>query len=388
MACFDVIVAGAGPAGAAAAWRAARAGLRVALLDSKRFPRDKLCGGLVTGRARAHYAAIFGRPMPFAPGECKTVVAFHHRGRPAGVIADAPPLCATMRREMDAALCAQALGAGAQDYTGRGLVALDADARQITLADGSVLGYALLIGADGVNSAVARALFGQSFDRARIGFALEIEADAPHLPRDTIRIDLGAAQWGYGWAFPKRHTTTIGVGGLLAENADMKRAMAAYCAALGVEAAETRVKGQFLPFGDVRARPGRGAVLLAGDAAGLVDPITGEGIGHAMASGGMAAQAAIDALSAGRPGQALARYRRALAPIHRDLRIARLLRPLFYLPATEPAFARAFARSTTLRRMFLDQMAGEAEYPDILWRLALRLPRLGLTMLQRRRIAE
>jgi geranylgeranyl reductase family protein len=385
---FDVIVVGAGPAGAAAAFRAARAGLSVALVDRKTFPRDKLCGGLVTGRARAHYADIFGHPMPFAPEERKTVVAFHHRGRPAGVIADAPPLCATMRREMDAALCAQALGAGAQDFTGQGVATLDTGTRRLTLTTGPVLGYGVLIGADGVNSQIARALFGQSFDHARIGFGLEIEAEAPHLPHDTIRIDLAAAAWGYGWAFPKRQSTTIGVGGILGKNPDMKRAMAAYCDMLGLKVPEAGFKGQFLPFGDVRAHPGRGAVLLAGDAAGLVDPITGEGIGHAMASGGMAARAAIDALAQGRPDTALALYRTALRPLHRDLRMARLLRPLLYLPATEPAFAHAFARSTTLRRMFLAQMAGEAEYSGILWRLALRLPRFGLTMLQRRRIEE
>ncbi len=388
MARFDVIVVGAGPAGAAAAFRAARAGLSVALVDRKTFPRDKLCGGLVTGRARAHYADIFGHPMPFASDERKTVVAFHHRGRPAGVIADAPPLCATMRREMDAALCAQALGAGAQDFTGQGVAALDTGARNLTLASGPVLGYGVLIGADGVNSQIARALFGQSFDRARIGFGLEIEAEAPHLPHDTVRIDLAAARWGYGWAFPKRHSTTIGVGGILGKNPDLKRAMAAYCDLLGLKVPEARFKGQFLPFGDVRARPGRGAVLLAGDAAGLVDPITGEGIGHAMASGGMAALAAIDALGEGQPETALARYRAALRPLHRDLRMARLLRPLLYLPATEPAFAHAFARSTTLRRMFLAQMAGEAEYSGILWRVAARLPRFALTMVQRRRIEE
>lgn len=385
---FDVIVIGAGPAGAAAGFRAARAGLSVALIDRKRFPRDKLCGGLVTGRARAHYARIFGHAMPFAPDARKTTVDFRLRGRPVGRIENAPELCATMRRDMDAMICDQALGAGAQDFTGQRVAALDPAARTVSLGSGESLRYGALIGADGVNSQVARALFGQSFARARIGFGLEIEADAPHLPADTIGIDLAAAQWGYGWVFPKRRTTTIGIGGLLAKNPEMKRAMAAYCQRLGVHPPESGFKGQFLPFGDFRKVPGRASVLLAGDAAGLVDPITGEGIGHAMASGQLAAEAAIDALAAGRPETALVRYRRALRPLHRSLSMARLIRPLIFAPALEPAFARAFTQSTTLRRQFLDLMAGEAEYGDILWRLVLRLPRLGFLMLQRRRIEE
>lgn len=382
---FDVIVIGAGPAGAAAAYVAAQAGLRVALIDRKTFPRDKLCGGLITGRARQHYAEIFGHDMPFEPQDRKTTVDFRYRGQPVGIIEDAPVLCATMRWDMDAMLCAHAMGAGAQDFTGRTVEEINRDARTVTLKGGAVLGYGVLIGADGVNSQVARALFGQPFDRARIGFGLEIEAVGAQIdPAAPVRIDLGAAQWGYGWVFPKRCSTTVGVGGLLGKNPEMKRAMSAYCDMLGIDAAVASFKGQFLPFGDFRTVPGQGAVLLAGDAAGLVDPITGEGIGYAMQSGQLAAKAALAALSAGQAETALTRYRHALRPVHRALRMARLIRPVIFLPALEPGFARAFQRSSTLRRDYLRLMAGEVEYEQILARLVLRLPRLGLMALRAR----
>lgn len=382
---FDVIVIGAGPAGASAAYVAARAGLRVALIDRKTFPREKLCGGLITGRARRHYAEIFGHEMPFDPQDRKTTVDFRYRGQPVGLIEDAPVLCATMRWDMDAMLCGHAMAAGAQDFTGQAVAEIDCDARRVTLKDGAMLQYEVLIGADGVNSQVARALFGQPFDRQRIGFGLEIEARGAHLnPAGPIRIDLAAAQWGYGWVFPKRCSTTVGVGGLLSENADMKQAMSAYCEMLGIDAADLHVKGQFLPFGDFRKMPGQGAVLLAGDAAGLVDPITGEGIGYAMQSGQLAAKAALAALNAGRPQTALSHYRRALRPVHRALRMARLIRPVIFLPALEPGFARAFRRSSTLRHEYLRLMAGEVEYGQILTRLVLRLPRLGLLALRAR----
>ncbi|WP_421999479.1 geranylgeranyl reductase family protein [Roseovarius mucosus] len=382
---FDVIVIGAGPAGASAAYVAARAGLRVALIDRKTFPREKLCGGLITGRARRHYAEIFGHEMPFDPQDRKTTVDFRYRGQPVGLIEDAPALCATMRWDMDAMLCGHAMAAGAQDFTGQAVAEIDCDARRVTLKDGAMLQYEVLIGADGVNSQVARALFGQPFDRQRIGFGLEIEARGAHFnPAGPIRIDLAAAQWGYGWVFPKRCSTTVGVGGLLSENADMKQAMSAYCEMLGIDAANLHVKGQFLPFGDFRKMPGQGAVLLAGDAAGLVDPITGEGIGYAMQSGQLAAKAALAALNAGRPQTALSHYRRALRPVHRALRMARLIRPVIFLPALEPGFARAFRRSSTLRHEYLRLMAGEVEYGQILTRLVLRLPRLGLLALRAR----
>ncbi|WP_417728606.1 geranylgeranyl reductase family protein [Roseovarius sp.] len=382
---FDVIVIGAGPAGAAAAHVAARTGLRVALIDRKTFPREKLCGGLITGRARGHYAEIFGHAMPFEPQDYKTTVDFRYHGQSLGLIEDAPVLCTTMRWDMDAMLCGHALAAGAQDFTGQAVAEIDRDIRTVTLKGGAVLGYGVLIGADGVNSQVARVLFGQPFERARIGFGLEIEARGAHIdPAAPIRIDLAAAQWGYGWVFPKRCSTTVGVGGLLSENPDMKRAMSDYCDRLGIDAAEASFKGQFLPFGDFRTVPGQGAELLAGDAAGLVDPITGEGIGYAMQSGQLAAKAAIAALSAGHPESAVMRYRRALRPVHRALHMARLIRPVIFSPALEPGFARAFQRSSTLRRDYLRLMAGEVEYGQILARLVLRLPRLGLMALRAR----
>lgn len=380
---FDVIVIGAGPAGASAAFVAAQAGLRVALIDRRTFPRDKLCGGLVTGRARRHYADIFGHEMPFGPQDRKTTVDFRYRGQPVGIIEDAPALCATMRWDMDAMLCGHALAAGAQDFTGQAVAEIDRDSGTVTLKGGAMLSYGVLIGADGVNSQVARELFGQPFDRARIGFGLEIEADGADVdPAAPIRIDLGAAQWGYGWVFPKRCSTTVGVGGVLARNPEMKRAMSAYCEMLGIDAAEASFKGQFLPFGDFRTVPGQGAVLLAGDAAGLVDPITGEGIGYAMQSGQLAASAAIAALNVGHPETALTRYRRALRPVHRALRMARLIRPVIFMPALEPGFTRAFQRSSSLRRDYLRLMAGEVEYEQILARLVLRLPRLGVMALR------
>lgn len=375
----DIVVVGAGPAGSAAAATAGRLGLRCALIDHKRFPREKLCGGLITGRSRRHHREIFGRELPAAQFDRKTEVDFHLHGRPLGRIGDAPPLDLTMRWDFDAALCGHAIAAGAQDLTGRTVTQLDVAARCLTLAGGGQLRYGVLIGADGVNSRVARQLFGASFDRARIGFGLEIEATGRDLAPDApIRIDIAAAGWGYGWRFPKRCSTTVGVGGILARNGDMKAAMQRYLAQLGIDEGGYRVRGQFLPFGDFRRRPGCGAVLLAGDAAGLVDPITGEGIAHALHSGRLAAEAAGAALAAGHPETALRHYLRGLRPVHASLRAARLIRPLFHVPLLQRRFEPAFRRSTTLRRQYMDLLAGEAEYADILRALARRLPALAL----------
>ena len=374
---FDVVVVGAGPAGGAAAYTAARAGLRVALIDHKTFPRDKLCGGLITGRSQRYFREIFGEALAVDPLERKDAIEFRFQGRPVGMIDDAPPLYLSMRWDLDHYICRKALAAGVADLTGQAIDTIGTAENRVVMKDGTRIAYGVLIGADGVNSRVARHLFGQSFDRRRIGFGLEIEATGAYRQPDApISVNIAAADWGYGWCFPKRCSTTVGVGGVLSKNTGMKAAMAAYLAELGIDRDARAYKGQFLPFGDYRKHPGRGAVLLAGDAAGLVDPITGEGIAYAMKSGQLAAEAASAALTAGTADAAARLYRRRLRPVHRALRTANLLRPLIFWPVLQGAFEHAFRHSSTVRRQYMELLAGEVEYGTILTACLRRSPRI------------
>lgn len=372
---FDIIVAGAGPAGSAAAIVAARAGLRCGLLDRAVFPREKLCGGLFTGRSVAALLRGFDEtPDPTLFLRCDRM-RFLDTGRVLSDFHNAPPVYLTLRRDMDAWLRDLAVAAGAIPLCGT-VTGVDEAGQRITLREGGALEYRVLIGADGVNSAVARSLFGRAYDPATIGFGLEVEAphDA-HPPGDrAVDVEFSAADWGYGWRFPKRHSTTIGVGGVASRNADMKAHMRAYCDQLGVAPDAARVKGHFLPFGDFRKEPGRGAVLLVGDAAGFVDPITGEGIALALESGALAAEAGVAAIHSGRPERAYAGYHMSVRPIQRALREARFWRRMIFSPAFRPAFLKAFSGSS-LPEQFLHLLAGEIDYPDLRRALARRFPR-------------
>lgn len=372
----DIVILGGGPAGSAAAATAARAGLDVLLIDKARFPRDKLCGGLFTGRARAEYRRIFGRDLDPTLFEERRAITFHLGDRPLGRMEDVPPMFLTRRHALDAHLLAMAEAAGATVMTGCRVGPPDLARDQLTGADGSRIGYRVLIGADGVGSTVARALYGRPFDPDRIGFALEKEmppVSDPDVLR-TVRVDFGAADWGYGWSFPKQATTTVGIGGLHRRNPDMQDRMRAYADRLGQGSAEG-MKGHFLPFGDIRHRPGRGNVLLAGDAAGFVDPITGEGIGHALGSGRMAAHAALRALREARPGDAAALHAAQTRALRLNLQIARMLRPIIFSPQTAPVFCGAFSSRSRVARAYMDMLAGEIDYPAILWLVLRRLPR-------------
>ncbi|MDT8856870.1 FAD-dependent monooxygenase [Paracoccaceae bacterium Fryx2] len=171
----DVIVVGAGPAGSAAA---RTAGLSVALIDKARFPRDKLCGGAVSGRGLRHLREVFGAGIPADMALTVRRVRIMAGERLLGELDHVTPLHLVMRHVFDAFLRDQAVAAGAEDFCGQRILSLDLDAGRVELAAGTLQGR-VVIGADGAASPVARALHGRAFHPDRIGFALEVEVPQP-----------------------------------------------------------------------------------------------------------------------------------------------------------------------------------------------------------------
>ncbi|MEY4984363.1 MAG: hypothetical protein RIR62_2629 [Pseudomonadota bacterium] len=359
----DVIVIGAGPAGSSAALRARQLGLSVTVVDKARFPRDKLCGGGITGRCRTHLDEVFA-PLPPAIWHESAQVRLLDGDRPLAELRDIPPIAYAMRADLDVALLAQAIAAGATDLTGQRIETLDLAAGRLRLASGQEVRGRVIIGADGVNSLVARSLHGRAYDPAFIGFALEVEVPLPE-GGVTPYLDMTAADWGYAWGFPKRHSLTLGIGGWQSRNPDMKATFEAWLRAKGYDPATLRIKGHHLPFGDPRPAPGRGAVLLAGDAAGFVDPITGEGIAWAVKSGAQAAEAAAEALARGTPDAALDCYSRRIRPVQAEIASARRFARIIYHPRLQHRFLWALSRSERLQRRFFDLLAGKRDYADL-----------------------
>lgn len=380
----DVVVVGAGPSGSSAAMAALKGGASVAVIDKATFPRAKLCGGLITGRCAQHLRDVFGTQIETDLFETRSRFAFFMDGECLADVKDAPAAHLTMRWDFDEHLYQKVIAAGAQDFTGCRIEKLELSANRITLSGGQSIRFSCLVGADGVRSQVAEALFGQSFDPSKIGFALEIESVGQKPGPDTpIRVDFAAASWGYGWSFPKRRSTTIGVGGLQTENPDMKHRLSEYLNLLDVSS-DAKIKGHFLPFGGFRNRPGRDNVLLVGDAAGFVDPITGEGIGYAIQSGALAGRAAAKAVAAKAPETAFSEYLTATRPIRTAILCARLLRPIIFARGSKRFFASAFRSSRSLKRDYMNLLDGRTEYPQILTHTAIRLPRAMLLYLWRK----
>jgi len=308
----DVAVIGAGPAGSAAALVLARAGARVALVDKTAFPRDKACGDLVGPRGVQALEDLGVRLAGAEPVGDMRVVG------PTGRSVRLP--CqpgrtypghgvALPRVVLDQALRDAALDAGSVAYTARaGTPLLDDDRLAgFELSGGTRLKADFVIGADGAMSRVATAAGLVDARQVLWGFALRCYLDASvDLPTIVLWEE---TRWrgfpGYGWIFPgPGGRANLGVGvGVLGDRAaagHAARSLGAFVDVLhrfGLLDRAARLPadrlGGWLKMGMVGTIPARGRVLLVGDAAGLVNPLQGEGISEALASGRAAAEAVL-----------------------------------------------------------------------------------------------
>ena len=298
---FDAIVVGAGPAGSTAAFRLSRAGARVLLLDRERFPRDKPCGGGLT------YRAVRQLPVPVGSVVEDTVRRFQLGFRYAGRFerrTEEPLILMTQRRRLDAHLAEQAAAAGADFRDGVRATALELEPDGgVVRFDGAAACAPVVVGADGVNGLTARAL-GLAGQRQH-GVALEgnvLHVHAREDYRGRAVVELGTVPGGYAWVFPKGDHVNVGVGGWESEGPRLREHLERACAGYGLPAARLEsLRGYRLPMRSAGAPVARGRALLVGDAAGLVDPLSGDGMYEAFVSARLAAETALELLEGRAP---------------------------------------------------------------------------------------
>lgn len=383
-----ILIVGAGPAGCAAAYDLAEAGERVLLLDRRSFPRPKACAcGLTRKTLKAlRYAVdpvvehVCGEIVLESPA--RTAAGFTSPGPFAKLrLRDSKPIAAMAVRERFDAFCLEQTLKAGQHGGGVTLARIESVAAVRRLADGVVLDVVrsdggssrmqsfaadVVIGADGSNGQMRR-LAAQLEDSSEAvaatpseaswytrGFALEAMVPYRALPqalpegdgpRDLL-FDFSPLPGGYGWLFPKGDHINVGVGAFAPSDgveADLKQVTRALLAdytrrKLGVELAQLEdgptVTGQYLGMGGHAYVP-CGRVLLAGDAAGLVDPLTGEGIHSAVTSGQAAAAAIIACRAHGRGLDLVAHeYAQRLAPLQETLAFSDRAARSFYREPT------------------------------------------------------
>ncbi len=285
---YDAIVVGGGPAGATAAFFLGRAGKRVLVLEGQALPRYKVCGGAVSSRVLEQF------PFSFEPVIQSRVqhISYALGDRLVTFPVRDSALCMVMRSEFDAYLLQHAPADVEQGALVRWVEENPRGVLVETLAGGSYEAD-YLVGADGANSAVARAL-GLRGRRVLAG-AIEVEAQVPHAVLERFRqrpvLIFGELGIGYLWIFPKAGHLSVGVGALRPRRGELQSVLERVMQRFGVAVEGQPRRGHPLPIYRGRERVATQRALLAGDAAGLVDPFTGEGIRFAIKSGRLAAQA-------------------------------------------------------------------------------------------------
>jgi geranylgeranyl reductase family protein len=339
---YDVLVVGGGPAGSATATRLVDAGARVVLVDKARFPRDKPCGGGLTMRAVKNCPVD---PSPVVE-EQVDVVELRFRYRESVVRRCASPVIwMTQRRRLDAFLLDAARERGVE-------------VREETTVDAAAFPADWVVVADGANGTAARAFsLGEGIVH---GVAYEGNARYGVVPRERYArravVELGHVPGGYGWAFAKGDHVNVGVGAWESEGPRIREHLKRVCEAHGVEPDQLeQLRGHRLPLRRPGVEIAGERALCVGDAAGLIDPVSGDGMYECFVSARLAA----DAILAG----SLAGYQPAVDDALGGLHRAswKLKRALDRWPRASWRLARTQLLWRSVERLLLGELAAPAE---------------------------
>ncbi|HEY4019560.1 MAG TPA: NAD(P)/FAD-dependent oxidoreductase [Pseudonocardiaceae bacterium] len=345
MADTDVAIVGAGPAGCAAALGALRArpDARVLLIDAAAFPRDKVCGDGIAPQALDVLAALGVDPDGLVASSAP--IARLRLCSPRGAVAARTTVrtgFVVPRTVFDERLVRAAVAAGAvlRRHSVRGLSIGD---REVVLDDGTTAG--VVIGADGAESVVRRAIGVRAGKSGTVALAIRGYAPADPWPTGEQLLRMTATNWpAYAWVFPIGDgSANVGYGEILRDTPLSRAHLEQRLHALLPDARPTELRAHRLPLSTGRPAVAHGRVLLVGDAAALINPLTGEGIFYAVASGALAGAAAVGA----EPART---YERAL-----DARLGRHLRHTDFAAAltrTPRLIDAAVAAAAPDQRMF------------------------------------
>jgi geranylgeranyl reductase family protein len=296
----EVLIIGAGPAGSTLAYELARSGVDVVLVDKATFPRGKTCGGGITVSTQKLL------PFDLSPVIEQTItgISFTCNFEDPFIRRYPEPLMITVRREnFDFFLVQQAKQSGARffDHTSFFSVAPKDGLMEVETSAGTCLAK-FAVGADGSQARVAKKL-GLA---ANFSYLLTMHSEAPTsiIPdweQNLIHIDWGSMKRSYAYLFPKKYFLSMGAGGMNVPTAKMKKYHRAFLSTRWQkeETLPFSTAGFMIPLRKKRGPIQQGRCLLLGDAAGLADPFTGEGIHSAVRSAQLAAPVLREALRNG-----------------------------------------------------------------------------------------
>ncbi|MFI7252619.1 geranylgeranyl reductase family protein [Micromonospora chalcea] len=368
---WDLVVVGGGPAGLSAAHAAARSGVRTLVIERATHPRYKTCGGGLIGTSLAEVTDRVKVPAHDRVDR----VTFTRDGRRAFTRRHPSPLVTMIRREeFDDRLRAAAVAAGARVREGVAVRAVeqDPDEVRLRLADGEVVRARAVVGADGSSGVTARHV-GVRFRQVDLGLELELPVAAAERERwrGRVLLDWGPLPGSYAWVFPKGDRLTVGVISARGDGDRTRAYLRDFTGRLGLSGVTPEHDSGHLTRCRADDSPLRhGRVLVAGDAAGLLEPWSREGISYALRSGRLAGEA----VAGGDLGAYAREVDRRLTP---EMRAGQRLLETF---ERRPDVFHAMLASPPGWRMFVGFCQGRASFAEMLDR---RPVRAGLAVLDR-----
>ena len=291
---YDVIIIGSGPSGSISAYYLARNGIKCLLIEKAILPRYKPCGGGLSYKAKSYLPYNIKKIIE---REFNQVLISMDKGEPNAIKRSFPVISTIMRDKLDYLMAHEARIAGVDLKDNCALEKLEKNNYYLVHTSRGLFQSKFIIAADGVNSKVAKLL--NVKEKVQKVSALQGEVTLyagqhDHL-FENLRFDVGFVPNGYSWTFPKKSHLSIGVLSMKKDHLNYKEIYADYLRYLGIKKVKNQsIHGYSIPMTPRRKTLFFENILFVGDAAGLVDPVTAEGISNAIISGKIATEALIE----------------------------------------------------------------------------------------------
>jgi geranylgeranyl reductase family protein len=361
---YDAIIIGGGVAGTTAAYILAKGGKNVLLLEKEKLPRYKTCGGGVISRVSDilpyKIDSVVEKKMYTADiFDHVTNLSFH-------VKRSEPIINMTMRDRLDYFMLGKASEENASYKNEIAVTDINQNGVYVEVITGKEKYYTrFVIAADGATGITVRKLGTQKNYKKIPALEHEVYVDENQFKKHskTARFDFGFVPGGYAWVFPKKEHLSIGLLTMNGSGKSLQKYLNEYINMLGIKDIKDEKKhGYYIPFLKKKEFT-NGRILLVGDAAGLTDPITGEGISYAMESGRYAAEAIIK--GGDKEDNVIKSYKRNVKIIVTELKYARILAFFIYTSPKLRSFV--FKRyGKKLSELMTDVISGRKKYRKLL----------------------
>ena len=352
---YDNLIIGGGPAGMSCGIFLRKAGAQCCVIEKALFPRDKTCGGLVTEKSYRLIRMIFENDNldSLFSNTVSDVTVYDHNTPLVRSEVD-KKLRLAHRLVFDNALVQKYKALDGIILENESGYTIDYANNRLLLANGDTVHYKYLIFADGFLSQSHKLI---NYDRsAACAFGIEAMLPSGSLAEDSTALHFGYIKDGYIWVFPYGDCICAGAAGSPSPDIDYKAVLLNFLNDCGADTRDIRLQGAFLPYGGIIPQENLpNNVLLAGDAGGFADPISGEGIYFALKTGMLAAQALLS-------GSPKSSYLKAIRPVIRTIKQGAFLRDKFYRPQMQKHFLDHIKGNCVFLKFFFDHEVAEYEY--------------------------